>query len=190
MGISDMSVRKAEERNRPFAESRRLLIEYTELQQSRNPTFRVHLLAEARMRLDQLDYVLNRIREIEAPPIALDEKFDRHTVLFTYVDAFYHVVTRLKMLFHKNKDLGLNAFEPKTTLAIRSRIQHPEQDGPDVLSWSFGHPDGSGPTYNSDDQRDQGLYRNVEEVRSALERTIGEAIARFSTQRLGGPTTR
>jgi hypothetical protein len=136
MATSQTNVQGHEERHRPFAESRRLLVEYVELQGSRDPTFPVHLMAEAKIRLDQLDYVLDRVREIEGPPIALGEKYDRGAVLFMYVDAFYQVVTRLKTLFHKNKVLGLKAFEPKASLELRGNlISHPEgPNGVHVLS--------------------------------------------------------
>jgi len=64
-----------------FEVSIALLQQYIELRQRHDPQFPVGVLSEARFRLDQLDYVLMRVRELETGPLQLNIRFDSSTLL-------------------------------------------------------------------------------------------------------------
>src|SRR4051794_37524212 len=135
-----------------FEVSIALLQQYIELRQRHDPHFPVGVLSEARFRLDQLDYVLMRVHELETGSLELNIRFDSATLLRTYAECFYYSAARLCALCRKNKALGLSQFHPTAVIRVRNQlIEHPEgPDGAPILAWSLRYEDGRGPVLHGE----------------------------------------
>lgn len=165
-----------------FAQSRQLLQEYTSERLSHeHASVDVTVLTEAKIRLEQLDYLLGRVREIEASKPFVDGE-DMQVRL--YAECFYYIAARFVSLCRKNRTSGLRGFNCRVISEIRNHlIEHTEQSGGQVLGWSWKHEDGRGPMLEgrstSTRSLDQGLFRNANAMRDRLDGTLRDAIGRL-----------
>jgi hypothetical protein len=143
------------------------------------------LSIEVRTRLEQLDYLLDRIRDLEAVRISVDAVPNISMLVRLYSEMFYYVAARFISLLQDNPAARELSFECRTIMQIRNRlIEHPERDnGMPIISFSWRHDDGGGPVLEGRPLpgkaafKDVGLFRNAEDLLSGFLMKLRDATA-------------
>lgn len=182
---------KPSDRPTVFRESRRLLQRFIQEWYVRDRSSLDGVgLGEARLRLEQLDYLLEHIGELERQQMPLGES-NLPMLVQLHAECFYYIAGRFRTLVQKNKGLRLSAFECVAIRDVRNRlIEHQEKsNGFPLVSIGWRFEDGRGPVLEGrrgmETIPDEGLFRNAEKMRVAVESTLHAAIAKMADEPLG-----
>ena len=161
--------------------------------------FNADLAGEVETRLEQLDFVLMRILELDRERIAFidrenpDDPSDGRVLrsnafeIRLLTEAFYYFASRLRtVLRHKEEPCPLlEGFECAGVRVVRNTLlEHPEGQDSRVFGWSWtvGSPEGPILKVHRENHQvdvfpDRGLYVNAQEVKENLERELQRALA-------------
>ena len=161
------------------------------------PSYNGQLVSEVEYRLEQLDFLLAKIRELDQAridfinqpdPESRNMKFLRSNAfeIRLLTESFYHFAGRLRSIIrHKERPCPyLTGFECNGIRDVRNHLlEHPEGINSRVFEWSWTIGGVEGPVLKAWREPSQagtfpdcGLYPNAQELKANLEVVLGRAL--------------